>query len=54
MAELVRTDQEIRDVIQWCFEANDNGSHYAGMSYEEGILVAIDWITGVSDDSPVQ
>ena len=54
MAELVRTDQEISEVIGWCFEANDNGTYYSGMSYEDGIRAAIDWITGVSDDSPVQ
>lgn len=51
MAEIVRTDEEISNVIDWCYEANEKGSHYTGMSYEDGIRAAIDWLTGYNDDS---
>ena len=39
-----RTDEEIEKLEQWCFEAEDNGPHYASMTYEQGIRDAIDWL----------
>ncbi len=41
---------EIDDVIQRCYDAQEGGSAYPGMSYEEGALALLDWITGQSDD----
>ena len=36
------TDEEIEEVIQWCGEK----SHFPGMTYEEGVRAAIDWMLG--------
>lgn len=43
--EIVRTDEEIDDVLDKCFEAEQSGSKYRGMSYEQGIRYVIDWLT---------
>ena len=45
-------EQEALDrVSNWCRDAEDNGeSNYPGMTYEQGILAAIDWIQGYEDD----
>ncbi len=37
---------EIDDVLIWCFEAMDNGSHFPGMTYEQGVDDAIRWMQG--------
>jgi hypothetical protein len=34
-------------------QGQDNGSHYSGMSYEDGIQSAINWLIGDTDDSPM-
>ena len=47
MYEVKRTDKEINDLLDRCAEQEDKGgSRYPGMSYEQGIRAAIDWITG--------
>lgn len=41
-----RTRDEIDDLLQQCAEAIDAGrSKYFGMSYEQGIEAAIQWLT---------
>lgn len=47
-----RPQNEIDEVMNWASEGVDAGSKYPGMSYEEGIRDAIDWITGLTDDRP--
>jgi len=47
-----RTQKEIDEVMNWASEGIDEGSKFHGMSYEEGIRDAIDWITGFTDDRP--
>jgi hypothetical protein len=49
---VVRTDEEIERVEKWAFEGLNSGSHYYGMSYEEGILALLDWLRGVGDCAP--
>lgn len=43
---------EINEVRDWASQGPANGSQYPGMSYEEGVLAAIDWVQGDSDDRP--
>ena len=44
---IVRSDQEIWDLLNQCAEVEETGSsNYPGMSYEQGIKVAIEWIIG--------
>lgn len=50
--EIIRSDAEISRVVGWAFEGRAKGSHYVGMSYENGIMDMLDWLTGVSEDAP--
>jgi hypothetical protein len=50
--ELARTQEEIDRLENWAAEGQDNGTHYFGMSYEDGIRNTIDWLLGRSDTSP--
>lgn len=48
-----RTDGEIDDVMNRCANQTDRGgSAYHGMTYEEGISDAINWLTG-DDPEPL-
>ena len=46
-----RTDKEIDDLIEKCFEAEREGSKYSGMTYEQGIQATIDWLFDTGRDS---
>lgn len=48
----MRSDKEINEVLEKCFEAEENGSAYSGMSYEDGVKAAIDWMSGYTDEKP--
>ena len=48
----VRNDEEIARVENWAVEGVDEGSHYPGMSYEQGIMDTIAWLRGDSEDAP--
>lgn len=51
---IIRTEQEIWDLLGQCTDAEVTGaSRYPGMSYEQGIKAAIEWITGDTDDHPI-
>ena len=52
---LMRVDGEIDRLIEQCFDAENDGSKYPGMSYEEGIRATIDWLldTGRDSDHPL-
>lgn len=41
---LKRTKKEIEDLDSQAIEAMEHGSKYPGMSYEEGIRAALDWL----------
>lgn len=49
---IVRTQEEIDRVLNWVAQAEDEGSHYGGMSYEQGIRDMHDWLVGESDCAP--
>ena len=48
--ENVRTESEINEVLDKVFESEESGSIYPGMSYEDGVKAAIEWI--LNDDAP--
>ena len=50
--EIRRSEEEINRVLTWAADGKYDGTHYAGMSYEEGILNALDWLFGNTDDPP--
>ena len=47
---VARTENEIQDQIG---RAMDNPGQYPGMSYEEGVQAALDWVTGHTDEVPM-
>lgn len=49
-----RTKAEIERVLNKAMQAFDEGTYYPGMSYEQGILDALAWITGESEDEPLE
>ena len=52
MVAIVRTAEEIADVMDWVLEAADEGTHYKGQTYEEGIERMYYWLIGDHDDDP--
>ena len=46
-----RTTEEIENLEDWCRE-NGGVSHFPGMTYEDGIASAIDWLSGLSNENP--
>jgi len=52
MPIIVRTQKEINDVMNKAYEAMDNGTRYAGMSYEEGLESMFLWLTDRKEDNP--
>ena len=50
--KIVRTQEEIEQVLNWIAEAFDAGTHYPAMSYEDGIDDMFRWLVGDSEDMP--
>lgn len=50
----VRTSEEIEDQQDLCQAGREGGSKYPGMSYEEGVLAAFDWLLGDTDEKPME
>lgn len=51
---ITRTETEINEQLDKAQEGVENGSKYSGMSYEEGVKYALEWVTGQSDDKPME
>ena len=51
---IVRTEQEIYEVLDECLNCENTGtSIYPGMSYEQGVKAAIEWIIGDTNEHPI-
>lgn len=51
----MRTSREINDQVNRAQDQIDEGtSTVPGMSYEEGVVYALQWVTGDSDDLPME
>ena len=48
-----RTRKEIEDQIAEAIDAMDEGGRWPGMTYEEGVSAALQWVTGETDDAPM-
>jgi len=48
-----RTQEEINQQTDKAAETEDN-SKYPGMSYEAGVRAALDWVTGQSEEQPME
>jgi hypothetical protein len=54
MCKIERTDEEIAHLKTWAKEAafDKMETHYPGMSYEDGVLQTLEWLSGEKEDSP--
>lgn len=51
--DIARTEDEVDDVMNTCSEAIDSGdSNFEGMTYEQGVQAALDWVLGRTEDHP--
>lgn len=50
--KIEREARDIEQIINWAVEGNQIGTHYTGMTYEQGILAMFDWLTGATEDRP--
>ena len=48
----IPTDREINEVLDWCMDAEADGTHYHGMTYEQGVRAAIEWLRGEGEGDP--
>ena len=52
---IVRSDAKIDDLMNECFEAEEQGTtKFRGMSFEEGIRHAISWLTDAEAPHPLE
>lgn len=52
---MARLQSEIDKIIERCVECeNNNESLYPGMTYEQGVRAAIEWMTGETNESPLE
>ena len=52
---VVRTSDEVNEVLNAvAVKINQGCSKFPGMTYEEGVRAAIDWLVGDIDDNPME
>ncbi len=52
--EIVRDQLEIDALIGKCIDQQSSGvSRFPGMTYEQGIREALEWVIGDTDDDPL-
>lgn len=45
------TNDQINDVLNRCFKMEDEGKNpFSGMTYAQGVLAAIEWMTDGGED----
>jgi len=44
------TADEVDEVIRWCCQSEMFITHFSGMTYEQGVLAAIEWMLGNADN----
>lgn len=50
-----RPQEQIDDVVNDAWDSiNEGTSRYPGMSYEDGVRAALDWVTGEVDENPFE
>ena len=53
MSKSTPSDEAVAQVVADCLDQTDKGgSRFFGMSYEDGVIAALDWVKGNTDDHP--
>ena len=50
----MRSKSEIDEQTSVVLGKIDAGESYFGMTYEEGVLAALDWVVGNTNDKPIE
>lgn len=50
--KIVRTQEEIDEMLDKANKAFNEGTLYLGMYYEEGVIAMYDWLVGNTDHKP--
>jgi hypothetical protein len=51
----MKTPEEIQELIDQARKiAFEEGTKFSGMSYEEGIVAALEWALGITDENPLE
>jgi hypothetical protein len=50
---MMRSETEIQDQASEALSIMDQGSKVPGMSYEEGVHAALQWVLGDTDEPPI-
>lgn len=51
MSNELPTKEEINAASDWCRDTEETGeSNYPGMTYEQGVLAALDWMQGYGEN----
>jgi len=54
MYNVDKSSDQIDDLLNRCVDAKEEGvSKYPGMTYEEGVEAGILWVTGQTNDDPL-
>ena len=51
---VVPTKKEIETELELAGVTNENGSKWPSMTYEEGVVAALEWVLGESTQSPME
>jgi hypothetical protein len=51
---IVKSKAEIEDLLSRAVELAEDGSKFPGMSYEEGIIAALRWLTESDEPDPLE
>lgn len=52
MPVIIRTEEEIDEVMNFAAQGEDEGTQYPSASYEEGIRAMYEWLIGDTDCPP--
>lgn len=50
----MKTEYQIDDKLNKVYDLIDKGGKYFGMSYEEGVKVALEWVNDDTDELPIE
>ncbi len=54
MYKLIRTGDSIDDLLNQCADAEEDGSKFPSMTYEQGVQATIRWLTDNSEAHPLE
>jgi len=47
-------EKMIRDEVDKASDARNDGGKFNGMSYEDGVIAALEWVLGEANETPME